>query len=109
MDEPAINGTLGRLRALAVIIKDVGLTTMTLVFFAGVFTGWIPSPIARESTLAAHVSNVKDIVALRTATDSQLTATLMRLTDLIADQQRRNRLRDCAEIKEPDLRRECLR
>jgi len=41
----AINGMLARLRVASLILKDVGVTTILLVFIFGWLTGWIPFPL----------------------------------------------------------------
>jgi len=46
-DGPAvsINGWLGRARVASMILKDVGVSTVVLVFILGWLTGWIPFPL----------------------------------------------------------------
>lgn len=104
------NGWAARIRALRQFVNEPGGTALLVLGFAlGVFAGWIPSPLTRlEATIAAHDGRVVSVVAQRAETDRKLAEILTRLAHELATQNRRNAIRECAEIKEPDLRHRCL-
>ena len=98
-DQPTGNGWVRRLRALREFANEPGgVALLVLAFALGVFTGWIPSPLTRiETTLAAHDATLRGAIDRRVGTDAKLAKILERLT-----------LRECAEIRDADIRRRCL-
>lgn len=80
------------------------------------YTGVLPSAatllrgdvadLKRE--LGAHDTKDQAAVAARSVTDARLNDTLLRLADVIEKRARRDRLRECAEIKDLQLRTQCL-
>lgn len=93
------NGWVARIRAVREFACEPGgVALLVLAFALGVFTGWIPSPLSRiEARLIEHNDQAKDEISRRTQTDARLAKILERLT-----------LRECAEIKDVDVRRRCL-
>ena len=104
------NGWAARIQALRQFANEPGgVAFLVLAFVLGAWTGWIPSPLTRMGeALAAHDLRLATAVTRWVENDVKLTDALIRLTRAVESQGRRDALRECAEIKDLDLRRRCL-
>jgi hypothetical protein len=101
----------GRVKAAWVVINQPGgLAILLLGIGLALYTGYLPSPVTRtEAKVDQHIASVDRIVQVRSEEQRELVGALKRLTEQIESRNRRDRLRECAEIRDVELRRECLR
>jgi hypothetical protein len=101
----------GRIKAAWIVINQPGgLAILLLAAGLALYTGYLPSPVTRtEAKVDQHISNVKEIVQARSEEQRELVGALKRLTEQIERRNARDRVKECGEIKDVDLRRECLR
>ena len=104
------NGWAARLQVVRQFMNEPGgVAFLVLAFVLGTYAGWIPSPLTRlETAITVHDARAVTAVAQRVETDKKLAEILTRLTHELTAQNRRNSLRECAEIKDLDIRRRCL-
>ena len=104
------NGWAARFDAVRRFVNEPGgVALLVLGVFLGMTVGWLPSPLARiETKVEAHQVTMDRIIALRTTKDDRLAEILSRLVTEVEKQNKRNRIRECAEIKDAELRRMCL-
>jgi hypothetical protein len=104
------NGWERKLYLAGKAVREIGVPTLMLAVFVGWLSGWIPSSISRtEAKLVEHDARLNAAVGTRAETDRKLADILLRLTGEMEQRNRRDKLRECAEIRDPDIRRECLR
>ena len=106
----ADNGVVARFQALRAFVNDPGgVAILVLAFLLSMLAGWIPSPITRvEAKLDVHEAGIAVARATRAATDAKLADILTRLTNEIEKQNKRDRIRECAQIADRELRLRCL-
>jgi len=105
-----MNGWLRRARALLEIAQQPGnLAIVLMSFMLGIFTGWIPSPLLTiKTSLEHHDSRVDRLIEQRLRLDSKLVEVLEGLSREVRDQNRRDRVKECSQYKDVDLRKKCL-
>lgn len=104
------NGWSERARTIGWLVNNVGGTTLVLAFLLGMLSGWIPSPLtAIADDVKVHDQRVQALVLQRAETDRKLAAILEELTKEMRDRNRRDKLRECSEIKDRDVRDQCFR
>jgi hypothetical protein len=101
----------GRIKAAWVVLNQPGGLAIALVAVGLLlYTGYLPSVVTRiEAQLSEHRSDVGRLVVQRSQEQVELIGALKRLTEEIGARNRRDKLRECAEIRDGELRRECLR
>lgn len=101
----------GRVKAAWIVINQPGgLAILLLGIGLALYTGYLPSPVTRtEAKVDQHIANVDRIVQVRSEEQRELVGALKRLTEEISRRNARDRIRECAEIRDLELRRECLR
>jgi hypothetical protein len=101
----------GRIKAAWLLVNQPGgLAILLLGVGLALYTGYLPSPVTRtEAKVDQHIATVDRIVHVRSEEQRELVGALKRLTEQIEQRNRRDKLRECAEIRDVDLRRECLR
>ena len=107
------NGVLDRLERAGRIMSVYGNTIMLLLFI-GFFTGWLPSPLLRTtegiaSTLHVHDARVTEVIARQVAADERAAGALTALADQMRRQTNVLKLSVCAALRDPEVRRTCLR
>jgi hypothetical protein len=110
----ASNGWERRLRSVLIVVdvlaeKPARLTVVLLAVGLLLYMGYLPSALTRiENKVDGHDAAVTTIVARTVVTDEKLAAILNALIAQMAERNRRDRIRECAEIQDGELRRLCL-
>lgn len=106
----ATNGWIARLEAVRRFAKEPGgVALLVVMILFGFETGWIPSRLSRiDAKVDVHQTTLDRAIATRTQKDDRLAEILNRLVAEIEKQNKRDRIRECAEIQDRELRQKCL-
>ena len=99
-----------RIYLLGKLIKEIGIPTIIILFVGLVYTGYLPSQLtAIANDLHEHKNDVSKIVEQRSREQAEFISAIKSLTAEMYKQNQRVKIKECAEIKDLDLRRECLK
>ena len=104
------NGRIERARAYVKLLSDLGMGPLVVLIILGMVTGYVKSPITEiQAEARVHEAGLKQAVTSRIVRDERVIEVLTRLAERMDKQDRRVQFRECQEIKDVELRRECLR
>lgn len=95
---------------LAILTKPGNLAMAIIIFGGLVWTGTVPSPlIALAGQIEKHDKRMEELLRKQTETNEKTADALKGVERILRDRDRRDKLRECEQIKDLTLRAECLK